>query len=76
LEVLQPSLIELLGGGLVRSAVGVQHVAGVGCIGARDAIGAQRAMRAHLLYLRNVLKVVRGASDSRPQPPARIRAGR
>jgi DNA-binding FadR family transcriptional regulator len=75
-EVLQPSLIELLDRALVRSAVVEQHEALLACIEARDAIGAQRAMRAHLLYLRNVLRVVRGANDSRQQPQARTPAGR
>ena len=48
-EVLQPSLIELLDRAVVRSAVVEQHEALLACIEARDAIGAQRAMRAHLL---------------------------
>jgi GntR family transcriptional repressor for pyruvate dehydrogenase complex len=62
-EVLQPSLIELLDRALVRSAVVEQHEALLACIEARDAVGAQRAMRAHLLYLRNVLRVVRRTSS-------------
>jgi GntR family transcriptional regulator, transcriptional repressor for pyruvate dehydrogenase complex len=58
-EVLQPSLIEVLSGAVVHSAVTEQHEALVAAIEKGDPARAERAMKDHLLYLRDVLGMVR-----------------
>jgi GntR family transcriptional regulator, transcriptional repressor for pyruvate dehydrogenase complex len=60
-EVLQPSLNEALEGAIVESAVVEQHEALLQAIEKGDAARAERAMKDHLLYLRDVLRMVRGA---------------
>jgi DNA-binding FadR family transcriptional regulator len=62
-EVVQPSLNELLHGALVRSAVADQHAALLAAIEKGDAARAERAMKDHLLYLRDVLKMVREGDE-------------
>jgi GntR family transcriptional regulator, transcriptional repressor for pyruvate dehydrogenase complex len=58
-EVVQPSLIELLSTVVVRSAVIEQHEALLAAIEKGDPARAERAMKDHLLYLRDVLAMVR-----------------
>jgi DNA-binding FadR family transcriptional regulator len=58
-DVLQPQLRELLHGAIVQSAVVEQHEALVAAIENGDAVRARRAMEDHLLYLRDVLAMVR-----------------
>jgi GntR family transcriptional repressor for pyruvate dehydrogenase complex len=58
-EVLQPSLIEVLHGAVVRSAVVEQHETLLAAIEKGDSARAERAMKDHLLYLRDVLQMVR-----------------
>ena len=59
LEVLQPSLHELIGPALVHDAVVDQHRALLAAIARGDPNRAERAMKDHLLYLRDVLQMVR-----------------
>ena len=63
LEVLQPSLAEQLSDALIISAVVEQHEALLEAIERGDGPRAERAMKDHLLYLRDVLQMVRGNSD-------------
>jgi DNA-binding FadR family transcriptional regulator len=58
-EVLQPSLSEALEGAIVESAVVEQHEALLAAIEKGDAPRAERAMKDHLLYLRDVLRMVK-----------------
>jgi GntR family transcriptional repressor for pyruvate dehydrogenase complex len=64
-EVLQPRLIEELRDAVVPSAVLDQHVALLRAIEKGDRARAERAMREHLLYLRDVLAMARGRGQSR-----------
>jgi GntR family transcriptional regulator, transcriptional repressor for pyruvate dehydrogenase complex len=57
-EVLQPSLSEALHGALVPSAVVEQHEALLAALEKGDPARAERAMKDHLLYLRDVLRMV------------------
>jgi DNA-binding FadR family transcriptional regulator len=57
-EVLQPSLIEVLQPAIVHSAVIEQHEALLTAVEKGDAPRAERAMKDHLLYLRDVLGMV------------------
>lgn len=57
-EVLQPTLMEVIGKAIVHSAVVEQHEALVAAIDKGDAARAERAMREHLLYLGDVLSMV------------------
>jgi DNA-binding FadR family transcriptional regulator len=59
-EVVQPSLMEALHGAVVHSAVVEQHEALVAAVAKGDAARAERAMKDHLLYLRDVLRMVDG----------------
>jgi GntR family transcriptional repressor for pyruvate dehydrogenase complex len=59
-EVLQPSLIEVLHGAVVHSAVVEQHEALLAAVEKGDPARAERAMKDHLLYLRDVLRMVDG----------------
>lgn len=65
-EVLQPSLITVLHGAVVHSAVVEQHEALLSAVEKGDPARAERAMKDHLLYLRDVLQMVR----QRPAEPA------
>jgi GntR family transcriptional repressor for pyruvate dehydrogenase complex len=57
-EVLQPSLMAVIGAAVVHSAVVEQHEALVAAIEKGDAPRAERAMKEHLLYLSDVLRMV------------------
>jgi GntR family transcriptional regulator, transcriptional repressor for pyruvate dehydrogenase complex len=58
-EVAQPALAEVVGGAVVRSAVVEQHRALAAAIEKGDSARAERAMKDHLLYLRDVLRIGR-----------------
>jgi len=57
-EVLQPRLMEVLYGAVVQSAVVEQHEALLAAVERGDSARAERAMKDHLLYLRDVLGMV------------------
>jgi DNA-binding FadR family transcriptional regulator len=57
-EVLQPSLMQVIGEAVVHSAVVEQHEVLVAAIEKGDAPRAERAMKEHLLYLGDVLRMV------------------
>jgi GntR family transcriptional regulator, transcriptional repressor for pyruvate dehydrogenase complex len=57
-EVLQPTLMEVVGDAIVPSAVVEQHEALIAAIEKGDAPRAERAMKEHLLYLGDVLRMV------------------
>jgi GntR family transcriptional repressor for pyruvate dehydrogenase complex len=61
-EVLQPSLIEVLQPAIVQSAILEQHQALLTAVEKGDPARAERAMKDHLLYLRDVLGMVREQS--------------
>jgi GntR family transcriptional repressor for pyruvate dehydrogenase complex len=65
-EVLQPSLIEVLQPAVVHSALIEQHKALVSAVEKGDPARAERAMKDHLLYLRDVLGMV----QEEPEAPA------
>jgi GntR family transcriptional repressor for pyruvate dehydrogenase complex len=58
-EVLQPALMETIGEAVVHSAVVEQHEALITAIEKGDAPRAERAMKEHLLYLGDVLRMVK-----------------
>jgi DNA-binding FadR family transcriptional regulator len=57
-EVLQPTLMAVIGHAVVPSAVVEQHEALINAIEKGDAPRAERAMKEHLLYLGDVLRMV------------------
>ena len=57
-EVLQPSLVARLHGAVLPSAVIEQHEVLLAAIEKGDPARAERAMKDHLLYLRDVLRIV------------------
>jgi DNA-binding FadR family transcriptional regulator len=57
-EVLQPALMAVIGDAIVHSAVLEQHEALIAAIEKGDAPRAERAMKEHLLYLGDVLRMV------------------
>jgi GntR family transcriptional regulator, transcriptional repressor for pyruvate dehydrogenase complex len=57
-EVLQPSLMVTLHGAVVHSAVVEQHEALVAAMEKGDPARAERAMKDHLMYLRDVLRML------------------
>jgi GntR family transcriptional regulator, transcriptional repressor for pyruvate dehydrogenase complex len=59
-DVVQPSVNASLHGAIVQSAIVEQHEALLAAIEKGDAPRAERAMKDHLLYLRDVLRMVRG----------------
>jgi GntR family transcriptional regulator, transcriptional repressor for pyruvate dehydrogenase complex len=61
-EVLQPSLIEILQPAVVQSAIADQHQALLAAVEKGDPARAERAMKDHLLYLQDVLRMVREQS--------------
>jgi GntR family transcriptional repressor for pyruvate dehydrogenase complex len=71
-EVLQPSLIEVLQPAVVQSALIEQHEALVSAVEKGDPARAERAMKDHLLYLRDVLGMVQEEPEA---PPAEAAAG-
>ena len=58
-EVLQPSLIEELQPAIVQSAILEHHQALLAAVERGDPIRAERVMKDHLLYLQDVLRMVR-----------------
>jgi GntR family transcriptional regulator, transcriptional repressor for pyruvate dehydrogenase complex len=62
-EVVQPSLNHVLHGAVVDSAVAEQHAEMFAAIEKSDPARAERAMKDHLLYLRDVLRMVREADE-------------
>ena len=58
-DVLQPELRALLHDAMIQSAIVEQHESLVTAIEKGDPARAQRAMDDHLLYLRDVLAIVR-----------------
>jgi GntR family transcriptional regulator, transcriptional repressor for pyruvate dehydrogenase complex len=58
-EVVQPSLNLVIEGAVVQSAIVEQHEALLAAVEKGDAAHAERAMKDHLLYLRDVLRMVR-----------------
>ena len=60
-EVVQPSLNRVIEGAVVQSAIVEQHEAMLHAIEKGDAARAERAMKDHLLYLRDVLRMVRAS---------------
>jgi GntR family transcriptional regulator, transcriptional repressor for pyruvate dehydrogenase complex len=62
-EVVQPSLIEILQPAVVQSAIREQHQALLAAVEKGDPARAERAMKDHLLYLQDVLHMVREQSD-------------
>jgi GntR family transcriptional regulator, transcriptional repressor for pyruvate dehydrogenase complex len=71
-EVLQPSLIEVLQPAVVHSALIEQHEALVSAVEKGDPARAERAMKDHLLYLRDVLSMVQEEPE---EPPAEAAGG-
>ena len=57
-EVLQPSLVATLHAAVLQSAVVEQHQALLAAMEKGDPVLAERAMKDHLLYLRDVLRMV------------------
>jgi GntR family transcriptional regulator, transcriptional repressor for pyruvate dehydrogenase complex len=64
-EVLQPSLLEVLHPALVSSAILEQHEAMLDAVVKGDPARAERAMKDHLLYLRDLLRAV----QEQPEAP-------
>jgi len=56
--VLQPSLMVVLHGAVLQSAIVEQHETLVVAMEKGDPARAERAMKDHLLYLRDVLRMV------------------
>jgi GntR family transcriptional repressor for pyruvate dehydrogenase complex len=71
-EVVQPSLIEVLQPAIVHSAILEQHQTLLTAIEKGDPARAERAMKDHLLYLRDVLRMVQAPA---PEPPPAAAAG-
>jgi GntR family transcriptional regulator, transcriptional repressor for pyruvate dehydrogenase complex len=67
-DVLQPSLIEVLRPAIVQSAVHEQHQSLLRAVEKGDPARAERAMKDHLLYLRDVLRMVREQAESSLTP--------
>ena len=61
-EVLQPSLIEVLQPAIVQSAILEHHQALLAAVERGDPVRAERTMKDHLLYLQDVLRMVRERS--------------
>jgi GntR family transcriptional repressor for pyruvate dehydrogenase complex len=61
-EVLQPSLIEVLQPAIVQSAILEHHQALLAAVERGDPVRAERIMKDHLLYLQDVLRMVRERS--------------
>ena len=60
-EVVQPMLVQVLHGAIVHSAIIEQHEALIAAIEKGNHARAERAMKDHLLYLRDVLRLVERA---------------
>jgi GntR family transcriptional repressor for pyruvate dehydrogenase complex len=72
-EVVQPSLIEILQPAIVREAIVEQHQALLAAVQKGDRARAERAMRDHLLYLQDVLRMVQ---EQQAEEPLRAIGGR
>jgi GntR family transcriptional regulator, transcriptional repressor for pyruvate dehydrogenase complex len=62
-EVVQPSVNTALHGAIVQAAIIEQHEALLAAVEKGDAPRAERAMKDHLLYLRDVLRMVRDRAE-------------
>ena len=62
-EVLQPSLVEVLQPAIVQSAILEHHQALLAAVERGDPVRAERIMKDHLLYLQDVLRMVRERSE-------------
>ena len=62
-EVLQPSLVEVLEPAIVQSAILEHHQALLAAVERGDPARAERTMKDHLLYLQDVLRMVRETDD-------------
>jgi GntR family transcriptional repressor for pyruvate dehydrogenase complex len=62
-DVVQPLLIEVLQPAVVQSAIAEQHQALLAAVEKGDPARAERAMKDHLLYLQDVLRMVREQSE-------------
>jgi len=69
-EVLQPQLIKVLEPAVVHSALLEQHEALVSAVEKGDPARAERAMKDHLLYLRDVLGMVKEMPELPPEQVA------
>jgi GntR family transcriptional repressor for pyruvate dehydrogenase complex len=63
-DVVQPSLIEILQPAVVQSAIQEQHQALLAAVEKGDPARAERAMKDHLLYLQDVLRMLRESDGS------------
>ena len=63
-DVVQPSLIEILEPAVVKSAIQEQHEALLAAVEKGDPARAERAMKDHLLYLQDVLRMVSESGGS------------
>ena len=62
-EVLQPSLMIELHGAVLQPAIREQHSALLAAMEKGDPARAERAMKDHLLYLRDVLHMVQSGKE-------------
>jgi GntR family transcriptional regulator, transcriptional repressor for pyruvate dehydrogenase complex len=62
-EVVQPSLIEILEPAILQTAILEQHQALLVAVEKGDPARAERAMRDHLLYLQDVLRMVQEQAE-------------
>jgi len=62
-EVLQPSLVEVLQPAIVQSVILEHHQALLAAVERGDSVRAERIMKDHLLYLQDVLRMVRERSE-------------
>jgi GntR family transcriptional regulator, transcriptional repressor for pyruvate dehydrogenase complex len=62
-EVLQPSLAEVLRPAIVQSAIVEHHQALLAAVERGDPVRAERVMKDHLLYLKDVLRMVRERAE-------------
>jgi GntR family transcriptional repressor for pyruvate dehydrogenase complex len=67
-EVVQPSINKVVEPAVVQSAIVEQHENLIAAIEKGDPARAERAMKDHLLYLRDVLSMVREQSEAAPSP--------
>ena len=65
-EVVQPLLMEAVRDVVIPSALLEQHTAVLAAIEKGDATRAERAMKDHLLYLADVLRLARAPGEARP----------
>jgi len=63
-EVLQPSLAEVLRPAIVQSAIVEHHQALLAAVERGDPVRAERVMKDHLLYLKDVLRMVRERAEA------------